>query len=322
MTDCVFFPDVPAPRPQGMKILLVLALVAAVGCATLIYDDFSVCRTLQPRHLLWVVILESCLAAFTACGIGANDVANCFGTSVGLKSLKLRQAVVIAVFAEFLGAFLMGSNVTKTVGKNIVPPKHFVDHPEFIMIGMFCADFATGLWLAVATYSNLPVSTTHSIIGALVGFGLASKGWNVVGWETVWKVVLSWFTAPLSSGAVAAILFWLLRRFILRHTNSFGRALRLYPVLCVFTLWINLFFLMYKGTAKLKKFFKTIHPALGCLICLGIAVVVAAAVGLALVPLIRKRINTMFSAEEAGSDALRRNSVQVQAKSEAKIEED
>ena len=168
---------------------------------------------------------------------------------MGSKSLTLWQAVIVASIFEFLGAFVLGSNVTDTVRKKIVEPCAFEKNPEFLMLGMFCADVATGLprtvqcackvlsgtrtwdfttnpfsrtglWLAVATYLRFPVSTTHSVIGAIIGFGLGAYGPSVVLWDKVGMVVLSWVTAPLSSCVAAAIIFFLVFSSSSTHAHT------------------------------------------------------------------------------------------------------
>ena len=232
-------------QPLIMKSQTLLSLFGVVALATVAYAHSGV----EPRDFFWIVICETIMTAITAWGIGANDVANCFGTSVGSKSLTLWQAVIVASIFEFLGAFVLGSNVTDTVRKKIVEPCAFEKNPEFLMLGMFCADVATGLprtvqcackvlsgtrtwdfttnpfsrtglWLAVATYLRFPVSTTHSVIGAIIGFGLGAYGPSVVLWDKVGMVVLSWVTAPLSSCVAAAIIFFLVFSSSSTHVHT------------------------------------------------------------------------------------------------------
>ena len=133
---------------------------------------------------LWILVAGSFISFFNSWGIGANDCANSFATSVGAKVLTLKKALIIAGIFEFLGAFLMGSHVTDTVRKSIVNIDVFKDDPYALMLGMMCANFSSRIWLLIATYFKYPVSTTHSIIGAIVGFALAYAGSNAIVWKT------------------------------------------------------------------------------------------------------------------------------------------
>ena len=119
----------------------------------------------------WIVVVGGLMAFFTAYGIGANDVANAFATSVGSKALTLKQAIIIAGIFEFAGSVLLGSSVTSTIRKNIADTAEFEDDPEVLIYGMLCVISATGLWLLLASYLELPVSTTHSVIGGDAGGG-------------------------------------------------------------------------------------------------------------------------------------------------------
>ena len=126
--------------------------------------------------LLWIVIVGGLASFYNSWGIGANDCANSFATSVGAGVLSLRHAIIIAGIFEFLGAFLMGSHVTSTIRKKIVNLDIYDDNPEVLMLGMLCANLSAAIWLHLASYIKMPVSTTHSIIGAIVGFSLAYAG--------------------------------------------------------------------------------------------------------------------------------------------------
>uniref|UniRef100_A0A7S2Y0C1 Phosphate transporter n=1 Tax=Fibrocapsa japonica TaxID=94617 RepID=A0A7S2Y0C1_9STRA len=137
----------------------------------------------EPDDYLCIVILAGILAVFTAYGIGANDVANAFSTSVGSKTLTMRQAVVFAGIFEFLGAVLFESHVVKTVRKGIADVNCFVDDGELLMYGMMCVIFVTGCWLVLATAFELPVSTTHSNIGGIIGMTMTARGSRCVIWK-------------------------------------------------------------------------------------------------------------------------------------------
>ena len=131
---------------------------------------------------LVILLIAGCLGFFAAWGIGANDVANAMGTSVGSKALTLKQAVIIAAIFEFLGAYLAGGEVTSTIRKGIVNPMVYQDNVDIFIVGMMATLLATGSWLFIASKNGWPVSTTHSIVGAIVGFVLITKGSSFVSW--------------------------------------------------------------------------------------------------------------------------------------------
>lgn len=201
---------------------------------------------------LWIPIFGGFVMFFAAWGIGANDVANSFATSVGAKVLTLKQAVLVAAVFEFLGAFLMGSHVTKTIRKNIVDIDVFEDDPELLMFGMLAALFGIGIWLMLATYLKAPVSTTHSSIGAIVGFALVAHGKDAVDWETIVKIVISWVISPLFAGLLSASLFLFIKHVALIREHPVRNMLRVFPFLVFLTIGINAFFIIYKGTPVLE----------------------------------------------------------------------
>lgn len=166
----------------------------------------------------WVFVL-TCIAAFAmAMGIGANDVANSFAATVGSKTLKLWHALLIAGVCEFLGAYLLGSRVTSTIKSGIVDIKTFQGHDDLFMFGMLCAVSCVALWLYAATINEFPVSTTHSIVGGIIGFGLCSPaGGGAIAWPKVGEIVGSWFLSPLLSGVMSAAFFAVVRLLVLRE---------------------------------------------------------------------------------------------------------
>mmetsp|Transcript_24066 Transcript_24066/g.47173 ORF Transcript_24066/g.47173 Transcript_24066/m.47173 type:complete len:565 (-) Transcript_24066:402-2096(-) len=211
----------------------------------------------------WIVVMCGIFAFVAACGIGANDVANAFATSVGSKALTLRQAVIIAAFFEMAGAVLMGSHVAKTIRKGIADHKCFTDNPPLLMHGMMCVVAAVGIWLFTASRFELPVSTTHSTIGGIIFMTLTATGdSSCVIWykETdtfpymkgVSAVVLSWVLSPVFSAIVAGALFLLIRSCVLRSENAFMRSIYTYPLLVGFTLTLNTFYIIYKGSKSIE----------------------------------------------------------------------
>ena len=179
------------------------------------------------------------VAFLLAVGLGANDVANSFATSVGAKVLTLRQACWIAAIAELLGALLMGSRVTATIATQILRANLYADDPTTLMLGMLASLTATTVWLFVATYFKLPVSATHCIVAAITGFGLVSQGWNAVYWSGLSRVALSWLISPVFSGLVSACIFLSVRGVILNHLDALERAYRAIPYIYGLTIGIN-----------------------------------------------------------------------------------
>lgn len=173
----------------------------------------------------------ACIAGFfMAWGIGANDVANAMGTSVGSGALTIRQAILIAIVFEFLGAYLAGGEVTATIRKGIIDPNLLADTPELLVYGMMSALFAAGTWLMIASVRGWPVSTTHSIVGAIVGFAAVGISVDSVNWSQVSTIAASWVISPVLAGLISFGLFMSVQRLILDTDDPFRQAKRLIPV--------------------------------------------------------------------------------------------
>lgn len=200
---------------------------------------------------LWIFVVGTISTVFTSFGIGANDVANSFATSVGAKVLTLRQAVLIAGIFELAGAVLMGSHVTDTVRKGIVSSELFEDSPYLLMFGMLCASISTGFWLLMATYFKAPVSTTHSSVGSIIGFALVYGGLEAIKWDKVVLIILSWIISPVMSGVLTLIIFSVIKYGALRQNDPITRSLQIYPLMVWLTIAINTFFVIYKGSPAL-----------------------------------------------------------------------
>src|SRR5690625_149476 len=143
------------------------------------------------------LVLAAAFGLFMAWGIGANDVANAMATSVGARVLTIRRAVLIAAIFEFAGAVLAGGEVTATIRSGIIDMNTVADEPVLLTLGMLAALIAAGIWLLIASRKGWPVSTTHSIIGAIVGFGIAAFGLETVKWGNVGRIGSSWIISPL-----------------------------------------------------------------------------------------------------------------------------
>jgi len=174
--------------------------------------------------------LAALFGIFMAWGIGANDVANAMATSVGSKALTIKQAIVVAAVFEFLGAVLAGGAVTDTVRKGIVDSDLLAGSPELLVYGMLAALLAAGTWLFIASKNGWPVSTTHSIVGAIVGFAAVGIGVDAVQWGMVGEIVLSWVVSPLTAGFLAYLIYQSVQRLILRQEDPLAKAKRYVPV--------------------------------------------------------------------------------------------
>lgn len=176
-----------------------------------------------------IIILACVFGFFMAWGVGANDVANAMGTSVGSKALTLKQAIMIAIIFEFMGAYLAGGAVTSTIRKGIIDPALLSGTPELLVFGMMSALLAAGIWLLVATHFGWPVSTTHSIVGAIVGFAAVGISVDAVNWAKVSKIVASWVVSPVTAGLIAFFLFRSVQKLILDTENPFENAKKYIP---------------------------------------------------------------------------------------------
>jgi len=177
-----------------------------------------------------LLILACIFGFFMAWGVGANDVANAMGTSVGSKALTIKQAIIVAMIFEFAGAYLAGGEVTSTIRKGMVDMTAVEGQPELLIFGMMSALLAAGVWLLVATHYGWPVSTTHTIVGAIVGFAAVGIDIDAVKWGKIGTIVISWVASPLLSGSIAFIIFRSVQKFILNTKDPFTNAQRYVPV--------------------------------------------------------------------------------------------
>ena len=176
------------------------------------------------------IILACLFGFFMAWGVGANDVANAMGTSVGSRAITIKQAIIIAVIFEFLGAWLAGGEVTDTIRKGIIDPELLQEDPQLLVYGMLAALLAAGTWLLIASAKGWPVSTTHSIVGAIVGFAAAGLGAGAVDWGAVGKIAASWLVSPLLAGSIAFMIFKSVQHLIFEARDPFAAAKRYVPI--------------------------------------------------------------------------------------------
>lgn len=176
-----------------------------------------------------LLILTICFGFFMAWGVGANDVANAMGTSVGAKAITIKQAIIIAMVFEFAGAYLAGGEVTSTIRKGIIDPELLSDEPELLIYGMMSALLAAGIWLLIATTFGWPVSTTHSIVGAIVGFASVGISVEAVNWMQVGNIAASWVISPVLAGSFSFLLYMSVRRLVFDTEDPFTSAKRAIP---------------------------------------------------------------------------------------------
>ncbi len=191
--------------------------------------------------------LAAVFGLFMAWGIGANDVANAMATSIGSGALTIRKALIVAAIFEFGGAVLAGGQVTSTIRRGIIDSTYVVDSPEVLIFGMLAALLAAGSWLLVASQLGWPVSTTHSIIGAIVGFAVIALGVNSVSWGQIVTIVASWVASPLTAGIIAFFIFNSIQRLILTQPDPLARARRYAPVYIFATITLISLVTLLKG---------------------------------------------------------------------------
>ena len=186
-----------------------------------------------------------------AWNIGANDVANAMGTSVGSGALSLKQAVLVAAFLEFFGAVLVGSHVARTQRTEIVDPDLFMSNPDYLLWGMVAALVSSAIWITIATYFSMPISTTHSIVGAIMGFGIAAYGFSAIQVAGISKIMLSWLISPLAGAAIAYLIFILVRKKILESDDPLQITKKIVPPLVGLVFFIITLSAIYKGLKNL-----------------------------------------------------------------------
>jgi len=238
------------------------------------------------EHAILLLILAALFGLFMAWGIGANDVANAMATSVGAGALTLKQAVIIAAVFEFAGAFLAGGEVTSTIRKGIIDASLLSGTPETLVYGMLAALLAAGVWLLIATRYGLPVSTTHSIVGAIVGFAAVVIGIESVQWSMVGTIVISWVVSPVLAGTLSFFLFRSVQALILNTKDPFKYAQRYVPFYIFLTGFILALVTFFKGL-------KNIGLELSKLDCYIFAVIIgliAATIGKILINRIKRHL--------------------------------
>ena len=239
----------------------------------------------------YVLIIGYIFGFYMAWNIGANDVANSMASAVGAKAITIRQAIFIAGILNVVGAVFIGSHVTKTIRKGIVSTDILAD-PHLALIGALSALLAAALWVSFATWKSLPVSTTHSIVGAMIGFGIMAGGFSVINWGKLAAVVLSWVISPVFAMVISFLMFKTIVKFILSKEDPFAQALKLAPYFISIALFVVILSFLFK-TPLGKKL------AIGTPMALLVALVLALILGVVAVKILRKFIKkTNLTGEE------------------------
>jgi PiT family inorganic phosphate transporter len=240
----------------------------------------------------YVLIIGYVFGFYMAWNIGANDVANSMASSVGAKAITIRQAVFLAGILNIIGAVFIGSHVTNTIRKGIVSTEVLTD-PHLALIGALSALLAAALWVSFATWKSLPVSTTHSIVGSMIGFGIMAGGFSVINWTKLAAVVMSWIISPVFSIVIAFFMFKLIIRLILSKEDSFTHALKLSPFFIGATFFVVILSFLFK-TPLGKKL------VVGPYVSLLFAVILSVSFGLAG----RKALGWFIKRREGGAEAI------------------
>ena len=216
--------------------------------AALVWASFAV----SSGPLSYLVIIATVIAAYMALNIGANDVANNMGPAVGSKALTMTGALAIAAICEAAGALLAGGDVVSTISRDIIVPGAHIDGTAFIMV-MMAALLSSALWVNLATIIGAPVSTTHAVVGGVVGAGVAAAGFSAIVWPTIAKIAASWVISPLMGGLLAAVLLTIVNFTILREKEKIVAARVWVPVLVGVMIGVFAMYMSMKGLSRVWK---------------------------------------------------------------------
>ena len=225
------------------------------------------------QHGSTLIILAVVFGLFMAWGIGANDVANALGTSVGSGAITIKTAIIVAAIFEFAGAAVAGGSVTRTIRKGIIDPSQIVDRPEILIYGMLAALLAAACWLAVASVKGWPVSTTHSIVGAIVGFAVAGIGMEAVAWGKIGMIVASWVVSPVLGGGFAFLLMLSIQKLIFNAERPFNAAVKWGPYYIFLMGFVISLITLFKGLKHINLDL-SIPASFVVAACLGCAVAI------------------------------------------------
>tara|TARA_R110000787_G_scaffold207602_7_gene317629 strand:+ start:1378 stop:2949 length:1572 start_codon:yes stop_codon:yes gene_type:complete len=261
----------PAPAKAANLSLLRLAIAVGFVLAVVLLTYLSM------GHMSLTIVVAASFGAYMAMNIGANDVANNVGPAVGARAMTLFHAVLIAAVFEALGAIIAGGDVVSTIKGGIIDPAAINDPNTFVWL-MMAALLAGALWLNLATWMGAPVSTTHSIVGGVLGAGVAAAGWDVANWGTIGSIAASWVVSPVLGGIIAAAILYYIKRKIIYQSDLMAASRRIVPILIGLMAWAFATYLMLKGLKQVIK------------VPTGVALGVGAATGVAIYVLMRARL--------------------------------
>lgn len=265
---------------MGIALLFIVGIIAF---ASVRYGEVS-----------YMLVVAAIIGGYMAMNIGANDVANNVGPAVGSKALTLTGAILIAAIFEAAGALIAGGSVVGTIKKGIIDPNLIADADTFVWL-MMAALLAGALWLNIATALGAPVSTTHSIVGGVLGAGIAAGGWDIANWDKMGQIAASWIISPLMGGIIAALFLLLIKRSITYRDDMLVAARRTVPLLVALMAWAFSTYLVLKGLKKLWK------VEFGTALLVGLAVAVV--IYLMVLPLVRQQANSV-SNDKSGVNKL------------------
>ncbi len=271
-------------RGRSETFRLGIALAFIVGII------FYVGTTMGALANSYLLVIAAMIGGYMAMNIGANDVANNVGPAVGSKALTLTGAIIIAAIFEASGALIAGGDVVSTIKKGIIDPAMISDPQMFIYL-MMAALLSAALWLNLATALGAPVSTTHSIVGGVLGAGIAAGGMQIANWGTMGQIAASWVISPVLGGIIAAAFLYLIKRTITYQSDMLAAAKRWVPILVAFMAWAFGTYLMLKGVKKIWK----VDFATAAMIGAAVAVVVL----LIVKPLIAKAANSLENSKSS-----------------------
>lgn len=268
-----------ATRALSMQLLAPGLAIVFLACAGLLAAAYS---GENPNSAL--IVAAAIIGGYMALNIGANDVANNVGPAVGSKAMSLMAALVIAAVFETAGAIIAGGDVVSTISKGIVDPKQVADANTFVW-AMMAALLSCAMWVNLATWFGAPVSTTHAVVGGVMGAGIAAAGFSVVNWGVMGAIAASWVISPLMGGGIAALFLWFIKSNIIYQEDKIAAARKWVPMLVSIMLAAFTCYLVMKGLKKVWK------PDLATIAMLGIAVFGASI--LVLRPIIRAQSQGM-----------------------------
>lgn len=249
-----------ASRALSMQLLAPGLVIVFLACAGLLAAAYS---GENPNSAL--IVAAAIIGGYMALNIGANDVANNVGPAVGSKAMSLMAALVIAAVFETAGAIIAGGDVVSTISKGIVDPKQVADANTFVW-AMMAALLSCAMWVNLATWLGAPVSTTHSVVGGVMGAGIAAAGFNVVNWGVMGAIAASWVISPLLGGGIAALFLWFIKSNIIYQEDKIAAARKWVPMLVSIMLAAFTCYLVMKGLKKVWK------PDLAAIAMLGLTV--------------------------------------------------